>query len=118
MPDGLDGTQLVTHAADNYGVAFGVGLGAAEGKVFRIGHLGMLTDVMVCAGLSAAEMAMRDMNLPIKAGSGVAAAQECFRDSPPHRCAPREGCGMTEMMEKNSFQELVIPTYEDVLAAP
>ena len=81
VPDGLDGTQLVTHAADNYGVAFGVGLGAVEGKVFRIGHLGMLTDVMVCAGLSAAEMAMRDMNFPIKAGSGVAAAQEYFRDS-------------------------------------
>ncbi|NKB52416.1 MAG: aminotransferase class V-fold PLP-dependent enzyme [Rhizobiaceae bacterium] len=81
VPKGFDGTGFVTHAADKYGVAFGVGLGEVAGKVFRIGHLGMLTDVMVCAGLSAAEMTMLDLNFPIKAGSGVAAAQEYFRNN-------------------------------------
>ncbi|MEP1209520.1 MAG: L-aspartate--glyoxylate aminotransferase BhcA [Rhizobiaceae bacterium] len=79
VPEGFDGTAFVTHAADKYGVAFGVGLGEVAGKVFRIGHLGMLTDVMVCAGLSAAEMTMLDLGYPIKAGSGVAAAQDYFR---------------------------------------
>lgn len=81
VPEGFDGTRFVTHAADKYGVAFGVGLGEVAGKLFRIGHLGMLTDVMVCAGLSAAEMTMRDLKFPIRAGSGVAAAQEYFRDN-------------------------------------
>jgi len=81
VPPNFDGTKFVTHAADKYGVAFGVGLGEVAGKVFRIGHLGMLTDVMVCSGLSAAEMTMRDLGFPIKAGSGVAAAQEYFRQT-------------------------------------
>ena len=35
-----------------YGVAFGVGLGEVAGKVFRIGHLGSLTDVMALSGLA------------------------------------------------------------------
>ncbi len=46
-PEGFNGTDIVTHAAKTYGVAFGVGLGEVAGKVFRIGHLGSLTDVMM-----------------------------------------------------------------------
>lgn len=81
VPAGFDSTEFVTHAAQKYDVAFGVGLGEVAGKVFRIGHLGSLTDVMVLSGLSAAEMTMRDLGYPVEAGSGVAAAQEYFRKS-------------------------------------
>ncbi len=79
VPEGCNGTDLVQLAARKYGVAFGVGLGEVAGKVFRIGHLGMLTDVMVLAGLSTAEMCMADLGWPVRLGSGVAAAQEHFR---------------------------------------
>ena len=79
VPEGFDGTKVVTHAADTYHVAFGVGLGEVAGKVFRIGHLGMLTDVMALSGLACAEMVMADLNFPIRLGSGVAAAQEYYR---------------------------------------
>jgi len=78
-PDGFDATRIVTRAADAYGVAFGVGLGEVAGKVFRIGHLGSLTDVMTLSGIATAEMVMVDLGLPLKLGSGVAAAQEHFR---------------------------------------
>ncbi len=88
VPAKFDGTKFVTHAAEKYGVAFGVGLGEVAGKVFRIGHLGMLTDVMVCSGLSAAEMTMRDLKFPIAAGSGVAAAQEYFRKNEAEKLSP------------------------------
>lgn len=81
VPDGCNGTDLVKLAADKYGVAFGVGLGEVAGKVFRIGHLGMLTDVMVLAGLATAEMCMADLGWPVKLGSGVAAAAEFYRGS-------------------------------------
>lgn len=81
-PDGFDATTIVTHAADRYGVAFGVGLGDVAGKVFRIGHLGSLTDVMTLSGLAAAEMVMADLGLPIQLGSGVAAAQAHYRATP------------------------------------
>ena len=81
-PEGFNATEIVTHAADAYGVAFGVGLGEVAGKVFRIGHLGSLTDVMTLSGLAAAEMCMVDLGLDIKLGSGVAAAQEYYRNGP------------------------------------
>ncbi|KPQ15559.1 MAG: alanine-glyoxylate transaminase / serine-glyoxylate transaminase / serine-pyruvate transaminase [Rhodobacteraceae bacterium HLUCCO18] len=80
-PEGFDATRIVTHAADTYGVAFGVGLGEVAGKVFRIGHLGMLTDVLALSGIATAEMAMADLGLDIKLGSGVAAAQEVYRST-------------------------------------
>ncbi len=78
-PDGFNATDIVTRAADKYGMAFGVGLGEVAGKVFRIGHLGMLTDAMMLSGLGVAEMVMVDLGLDIKLGSGVAAAQEFYR---------------------------------------
>ncbi|MCK0152045.1 aminotransferase class V-fold PLP-dependent enzyme [Marivita sp. S6314] len=78
-PEGFNATDIVTHAAKTYGVAFGVGLGDVAGKVFRIGHLGSLTDVMTLSGLATAEMCMVDLGLDIKLGSGVAAAQEFYR---------------------------------------
>lgn len=78
-PEGFNATNIVTHAASKYGVAFGVGLGEVAGKVFRIGHLGSLTDVMTLSGIATAEMCMADLGLGIKLGSGVAAAQEYYR---------------------------------------
>ncbi|WP_204113819.1 L-aspartate--glyoxylate aminotransferase BhcA [Shimia biformata] len=80
-PEGFNATDIVTHAADTYGVAFGVGLGEVAGKVFRIGHLGSLTDVMALSGIATAEMCMADLGLNITLGSGVAAAQEVYRQT-------------------------------------
>ncbi len=78
-PEGFDATELVNHASNKYGVSFGGGLGKVAGKVFRIGHLGSLTDVMALSGIATAEMAMVDLGYPITLGSGVAAAQEYYR---------------------------------------
>ena len=83
VPEGCDGTALVQLAASKYGMAFGVGLGEVAGKVFRIGHLGMLTEAMVLSGLCVAEMCMADLGWPVKLGSGVAAAQEYYRGTVP-----------------------------------
>jgi alanine-glyoxylate transaminase / serine-glyoxylate transaminase / serine-pyruvate transaminase len=80
-PEGFNATEIVNHAASKYGVAFGVGLGDVAGKVFRIGHLGSMTDVMALSGLATAEMVMADLGLDIRLGSGVAAAQEYYRSS-------------------------------------
>ena len=81
-PEGFDASRIVQHAAETYGVAFGTGLGDVAGKVFRIGHLGSMTDVMALAGVATAEMAMADLGLPVRLGSGVAAAQEFYRANP------------------------------------
>ncbi len=81
VPEGFDSNELTDHAFNTYGVSFGIGLGELNGKAFRIGHLGSLTDVMVLSGLATVEMAMADLNYPVKLGSGVAAAQEFYRAS-------------------------------------
>lgn len=78
-PEGFNATDIVTVAARDYDMAFGVGLGDVAGKVFRIGHLGSLTDAMMLSGLATAEMVMVDLGLDIKLGSGVAAAQDYYR---------------------------------------
>ena len=69
VPDGFDANRIVAHALNIYGVSFGTGLGELAGKVFRIGHLGSLTEAM----------ALSDLGLPIRLGSGVAAAQQHYR---------------------------------------
>ena len=79
VPEGFDGTDVVNVAARDYDMAFGVGLGEVAGKLFRIGHLGSLTDAMTLSGLATAEMCMADLGYPIKLGSGVAAAQDVYR---------------------------------------
>ncbi|TMV05497.1 aminotransferase class V-fold PLP-dependent enzyme [Ruegeria sediminis] len=80
-PEGFNATDIVTHAALKYDVAFGTGLGEVAGKVFRIGHLGQLTDVLALSGIATAEMVMADLGLDIRLGSGVAAAQNHYRAS-------------------------------------
>ncbi len=81
VPPAFDGNRVVAHAAAKYGVAFGVGLGKVSGKVFRIGHLGSMTDVMALSGIATAEMVMADLDFPITLGSGVAAAQTYYRST-------------------------------------
>ena len=50
-----------------------------NGKAFRIGHLGSLSDVMALSGLATMEMAMADLGYPVALGSGVTAAQDYYR---------------------------------------
>lgn len=82
-PDGFNATDIVTRAAETYGMAFGTGLGEVAGKVFRIGHLGSLTEPMALSGIATAEMVMVDLGLDIQLGSGVAAAQSVYRHGAP-----------------------------------
>lgn len=83
VPGGFDSNALTAHVFDEYGVSFGVGLGEMNGKAFRIGHLGSLTDTMVLSGLATIEMGMADLNYPVALGSGVIAAQDYLRTSRP-----------------------------------
>lgn len=81
VPDGVDGNALVGHAETRYATSFGAGLGDVAGKVFRIGHLGILTEVQSLAGIATAEMAMADFGIQITPGAGVAAAQTYYRQN-------------------------------------
>jgi alanine-glyoxylate transaminase/serine-glyoxylate transaminase/serine-pyruvate transaminase len=82
-PPGIDGAEVVRHAYRRYNLSLGVGLARLAGKVFRIGHLGELNELMVLAALSGAEMTMRNLGAKLAPGSGVAAAEEHFRATAP-----------------------------------
>jgi alanine-glyoxylate transaminase/serine-glyoxylate transaminase/serine-pyruvate transaminase len=83
LPDGFDSADLLRHAYRRYGISFGAGLAKVAGRVFRIGHLGDLNEIAVLSALAGAEMAMRDLGVPVAAGSGVAAAEEHYRNNTP-----------------------------------
>jgi alanine-glyoxylate transaminase/serine-glyoxylate transaminase/serine-pyruvate transaminase len=79
VPEGHDARRVIARAYDRYGLSLGAGLSVVSGKVFRIGHLGDLNELMLMSAIAGAEMSMRDVGVPVGAGSGVAAAGEYWR---------------------------------------
>ena len=81
VPEGFDSSLVTKIAYQRYGLSLGVGLSKVAGKVFRIGHLGDLNELTLMSGIAGAEMAMRDVGIPVEAGSGLAAASEYYRST-------------------------------------
>jgi alanine-glyoxylate transaminase/serine-glyoxylate transaminase/serine-pyruvate transaminase len=78
-PEGVDATEVCRIGYYRYRTAFGAGLSKVAGKVFRIGHLGHLNEVMCLAALASAEMSLADAGAKVELGAGVAAAQDYYR---------------------------------------
>ncbi len=74
VPAGFDANKVITTAYERYDLSLGGGLSKIAGKVFRIGHLGWLNEIMVLQALGGVELAMRDVGLAFEPGSGVGAA--------------------------------------------
>lgn len=81
VPDGFDGNEVARMAYLRYNLSLGLGLSKVAGKVFRIGHLGSINDLMLLTAIAGSEMAMRDIGIAIEPGSGVAAAEEYYRQT-------------------------------------
>jgi alanine-glyoxylate transaminase/serine-glyoxylate transaminase/serine-pyruvate transaminase len=83
VPPGVNGAHVIDVAFRRYNLAMGAGLNVMAGKLFRIGHLGDLNELMLLGALAGAEMAMADVGIPVAPGSGVAAAQSYWRSNDP-----------------------------------
>ncbi len=81
LPEGVDGVEVIRHAYRTYSTSLGSGLSKVAGKVFRIGHLGSLNEVMVLGALGAAELTLLDCGVKIEPGAGVGAAIKQFRST-------------------------------------
>jgi alanine-glyoxylate transaminase / serine-glyoxylate transaminase / serine-pyruvate transaminase len=79
LPDGINGADLIAHAFKRYNLALGAGLAQVAGKLYRIGHLGDLNELMLLGAIAGAEMTMLDKGVKVEPGSGVAAAQNYWR---------------------------------------
>jgi alanine-glyoxylate transaminase/serine-glyoxylate transaminase/serine-pyruvate transaminase len=79
VPAGIDAARVIDVAYRRYNLALGAGLARVAGKLFRIGHLGDLNEVMLLGALGGTELAMLDVGVKIEPGSGVAAAERAWR---------------------------------------
>jgi alanine-glyoxylate transaminase/serine-glyoxylate transaminase/serine-pyruvate transaminase len=83
VPPGVNGAEVIDIAYRRYNLALGAGLARMAGRLFRIGHLGDLNELMLLGGIAGAEMAMRDAGVKLTLGSGVGAAAEYWRSTAP-----------------------------------
>jgi alanine-glyoxylate transaminase/serine-glyoxylate transaminase/serine-pyruvate transaminase len=79
VPSHVKGQDVIDIAYRRYNLSLGGGLSKMAGKLFRIGHMGDLNELMLLGALAGTEMAMRDAGVAVEAGSGVAAAEEHWR---------------------------------------
>ena len=85
-PQGHDADRVRAIASEKYGVGLGRGLGALQGRVFRIGHMGDLNEPMLLGALGAIELALAEAGMPHARG-GVVAAMDALRAPAPARRA-------------------------------
>jgi alanine-glyoxylate transaminase/serine-glyoxylate transaminase/serine-pyruvate transaminase len=85
VPEGVNAADVIARAFKRYNLSLGAGLSKVAGKLFRIGHLGDLNELMVLGALAGAELAMLDVGIKIEPGSGIAAAQTYWRNHSPVR---------------------------------
>jgi alanine-glyoxylate transaminase/serine-glyoxylate transaminase/serine-pyruvate transaminase len=74
VPAGFNGADVIDRAYKRYNLALGAGLSQVAGKLFRIGHLGDLNELMLLGAIAGAE-------------SSAPAPKPKWRKSRPNRSA-------------------------------
>ena len=75
LPEGYDADNLRKTILDEYNMSLGASFNKVKGKVFRIGHLGDLNEILLMGVLSGVEMGLTKAKIPFKAGGIMAALQ-------------------------------------------
>jgi alanine-glyoxylate transaminase/serine-glyoxylate transaminase/serine-pyruvate transaminase len=73
MPEGHDADHLRAIILEGWDMSLGQGLGRMKGRIFRIGHLGDLNDLMLAGTLAGVELGLERAGIPFRRG-GVQAA--------------------------------------------
>ena len=78
-PDGIVVADLIELMRRRYGVMIAGGAGDLEGKLFRIGHMGVVAHpVHLIAGLGVLERGLADLGYLVTLGTGVGAATQAL----------------------------------------
>jgi len=80
LAQGVDPKPLLTYCREKCGVTLGVGLGALDGKGFRIAHMGHVNAPMVLGTLGSVEMGLKALGIPHGAGGVQAAVEHLGRE--------------------------------------
>jgi aspartate aminotransferase-like enzyme len=82
LPDGVDAKVFLERLRTEHGVVLAGGMGQFQGKVFRFGHLGWVTEDAVLAGLRALQAVLSQSGV-VDVGTGAeAAAREVLEAAP------------------------------------
>ncbi|MCW3475710.1 pyridoxal-phosphate-dependent aminotransferase family protein [Limobrevibacterium gyesilva] len=73
VPEGHSADRLRAVILEKYNMSLGNGLGQLKDRVFRIGHLGDLSDLQLIGTLGGIEMGLRAAGVPHRAGGAQAA---------------------------------------------
>jgi aspartate aminotransferase-like enzyme len=76
--DGFDPDAMRAVMRDKYNVLLSGGQKELKGKIFRIGHMGAVTEREVLTTISCLEAALSDVGVAVPLGAGVAAAVEAL----------------------------------------
>jgi aspartate aminotransferase-like enzyme len=78
IPAGLTDKQLRGTMRDKYRIELAGGQDHLKGNVFRIGHMGNITEREIITTISALEMTLSELGLDVCMGDGVAAVAETY----------------------------------------
>jgi aspartate aminotransferase-like enzyme len=76
VPEGIDGTEILTRLEKGYGVKVAGGQDSLKGKIIRVAHMGYMDMFDVLTAVSAIEMVLVEMGHKLEPGAGIAAAQK------------------------------------------
>ncbi len=74
MPTSVDAEQIRSVMKKKFDIILAGGQDALKGKIFRIGHLGFVTDRDLLTAIAALEATLQELGHNVAAGAGVAAA--------------------------------------------
>ena len=75
VPDGFNESAIRAVILEKFNLSLGAGLGKLAGRVFRIGHLGSMNDLMLAGTLAGVEMGLSVAGVPFRTGGTVAAME-------------------------------------------
>jgi len=76
QPGEIDVKKITKIMREKYSVIIAAGQGKMEKSIFRIGHLGYVSETDIIAVIACLEMTLKELGWDVKMGSGVAAVQE------------------------------------------
>src|SRR6516165_9129833 len=80
MPANIDSSAVLSKLEKQYGLRMANGQDTLKGKIVRLAHMGYCDPFDVMAAISGLELVLLEMGVPLKPGSGVAAAQQALAD--------------------------------------
>ena len=80
-PEGMDSGVIVKGFRNSFGAIIANGQGTMKGQIFRVAHLGYFDFADVFSIIAGLEIILAANGIPVKFGSGVAAAQQVYAEA-------------------------------------